>query len=196
MALIRVVSDSRSINSVYVTLLFVFTFFSRQRQVRGRRGVVLGGSSGNYAWRTKAERDAMRAYWFSPSKRSKLMQTFCFRRVHNSRSHSGSRHHTRSSLSSTSSENKVTRISLNLDGTWSTAARGTRHSYSIQQGGVCSGSLRSSYLLKNGTKVYLKQILARHHHSNRNALISIPSRAMKQTEERCRIIFDRISPSE
>jgi hypothetical protein len=31
------------------------------------------------------------------------------------------------------------------------------HSYSIQKGGVSSGRLRSSYLLKNGPKVYLSK---------------------------------------
>lgn len=56
------------------------------------------------------------------------------RHVHNSRSHSWSRH-IYALTHRQSSENKVTRISLDCDGTWSTAARGIRGSFIVYKRG-------------------------------------------------------------
>jgi hypothetical protein len=95
---------------------------------------------------------------------------FCHENVRNSREHFFRRMCTTRDLtreagiilthrSSRSSESKVTRISLNLNGTIHRWARDKGLFHSIQRGGVCSGRLRSSYLLKNGPKVYLSEFL-------------------------------------
>ena len=189
MALIRVVSGSRSIDAVPVTLLFVF--ICRQRQFGGG-----GELFARLVWKLRltheggARRDA--SLLLLSRKRSKLTRTFLSSYVHNSRSHSRSRHHTHSSLVEIIREQSHSNFVKSQRDVIHRWAREKGLFHSIQRGGVCCGRLRSSYLLKNGPKVYLSEFLARHHQCNRRELFSIRFRVedhQANGTELCSIAF-------